>query len=125
NVRFVSPSVFNETITSATAHSAIKTTGNLTLGGSVNISFSGLGSMPTPGQTWNLLDYGGALTGSFANMPFDTPFTPTGLPGAIPAGAAFKLKKATGGTNGKLIQLVEDKVLALQVNRDTGEMQIL
>ena len=64
------------------------------------------------------------LGGGFANAAFGADVTVTGLPQPVPLGAAFRLKKATGGTNGKLIQLVQDRILVLQVNRDTGELRV-
>ena len=124
NVRLNSTNVYNAVITSATAHSPIKATGNVILGGNLNISFSGLATNPAVGQTWNLFDYGAGLGGSFANAAFGADVNVTGLPQAVPLGAAFRLHQATGGTNGKLIQLVQDRILVLQVNRDTGELRV-
>ena len=124
NIRLNSTNTYNAVITSATAHSPIKATGNLILGGNLNVSFSGLATNPAVGQTWNLFDYGAGLGGGFANATFGADVAVSGLPQPVPLGAAFRLKKATGGTNGKLIQLVQDRILVLQVNRDTGELRV-
>ena len=123
-VRLNSTNTYNAVITSATAHSPIKAGGNVILGGSLNVNFSGLATNPTVGQTWNLFDYAGGLAGSFSNAGFGADVAVTGLPQAVPLGAAFRLQKAAGGTNGKLVQLVQQQVLVLQVNRDTGELRI-
>jgi hypothetical protein len=131
NLRFLSPSTFTEQITSATSHSPLKiaktagnTAGNVTLAGTLAVNFSGLATNPSVGQTWNLIDYGGNLTGNFSNAAINSEVTVTGLPQAPAVGSAFKLKTATGGTNGKLLQLVQEAQLVLRVNRDTGELSI-
>jgi hypothetical protein len=108
-------------ITSATAHSPLKTTGNVSIGGSFNVEYSG--AAPAMGQTWNLFDYGGGLSGNFNNLLTGGDVPITGAPATVP-GEAYRLRQTTGGVNGKLLQLVHDRVLVLRVNRDTGELSI-
>lgn len=107
-------------ITAAT-HAAIKTTSNLSLNGTLSVQFNGV--TPTPGQSWNLFDFGGGLTGGFSNVAATGDLTVTGAP-AAPLGTAYRLQRTTGGVNGNLLQVALQKVLVLQVNRNTGEMTI-
>jgi hypothetical protein len=124
NLEIQATNAYTSNITSATAHSAIKTTGNVSLTGTLNINFSGLATNPAVNQTWNLIDYGGNLFGSFSNAPFNTDVTVTGLPEPIELGAAFKLRRVDGGVNGKLVQLIQQGLVVLQANRETGEMKL-
>jgi hypothetical protein len=124
NLEIQSTNAYTANITSATAHSAMKTTGNAALGGTLTINFSGLVSNPAVNQTWNLIDYGGNLFGSFSNAAINQEITVNGLPQPVALGATFKLRRANGGANGKLIQLIQQGLVVLQVNRDTGEMKL-
>jgi hypothetical protein len=124
NLRFLSASSYTANITSATSHSTLKTTNNAVLAGTLTINFSGLGSNPAVGETWDLIDYGGNLTGSFSNANFGNDITVNGLPQAVPLGARFTLQKANGGANGKLVQLVQEALVVLRVNRDSGELSL-
>lgn len=124
SLRLQSPSSYTAMITSATAHSPLKATGNVTLGGTLNINFSGLVSNPAVGQTWDLFDYGGLLAGSFTNSPIGQDITVGGLPQPVQTGATFQLRQTTGGVNGKRVQLIQTQTLVLHVNRNTGEMKI-
>ncbi len=122
NIEFQATNVYNANITSATAHSALKTSGNVSLAGTLNVNFSGLVSNPAVNQTWDLIDYGGNLFGSFSNAAFGSEVTVTGLPEPVELGAAFKLRRVDGGANGKLVQLIQQGLIVLRVNRDTGEL---
>jgi hypothetical protein len=120
-VRLQAANAYTAVITSPTAHSSIKTSGNLALGGSLSVEYSG--AAPALGQTWDLFDFGGSLTGNFNNLSAGGDVPTTGFPATMP-GEAYRLRTTTGGTNGNLLQLIHDRVLVLRVNRDTGELSI-
>src|SRR3972149_5828640 len=68
-ITFQGTSVFIPEITGAT-HSALKTTGNATLAGTLQVDLNG--ATTTSGNTWTLLD-AAAISGSFASIFGDPP----------------------------------------------------
>ena len=106
-------SIFTPEITGPT-HSALKTTGNVSLGGTLQADFNGV--TPTLGQSWNLFD-AASVTGAFANALPDA---------AVPLGTAQRIATRTvnGGTNGKLVQMFIQQLPVLTVNRATGAVAI-
>jgi hypothetical protein len=115
-----SNAVLTSEITSAASHSPIKTAGTLSLGGTLNVQFSGV--TPSVGNVWNIGD-AAAITGSFANASVGGAISVAGVP-APSVGSAYRLRTANGGTNGKLLQVALESMLVLRVNRDTGEISI-
>jgi hypothetical protein len=114
NLTLSSTSVLVADIRSATAHSALKTGGNASVSGTLKPMFTGI--TPAIGNTWNLVDAAGTITGNFATV--DTSMAP-----ALPAGQAFTVQSANvGGRN--LLRLAIEEVLTLQVNRVTGAVSI-
>src|SRR5690606_19814441 len=89
--------------------------GAASLGGALNVTFSG--TAPTPGATWNLVEaaeFHGPLFGAINAAGVD-----------LPLGQQFRVREvaAGGGRVNAQLQLVE--LLRLQVNRDTGAMNIV
>jgi hypothetical protein len=97
------------------SHSAVQSTGAVTLGGDFVLEFGG-GFTPTVGATWNIVDAGG-IAGTFANV--DLSAAP-----ALGPGQVFRLARTTGGTNGELLQLQYRNVLTLNVDWDTNTVSI-
>lgn len=119
-VAFQGTSVLTHEITSASAHSPVKSAGTVGLGGNLAVQFTGV--TPTAGNSWNLVD-AAAITGNFANAAIGGAIQVTGAP--TPAiGSAYRLRQTAGGTNGQLLQVALDTMLVLRVNRDTGELTI-
>jgi hypothetical protein len=106
-------SIFTPEITGAT-HSALKTTGNVALGGTLQADFNGV--TPALGQSWNLFD-AASVNGAFANSLPDA---------AVPLGTAQRIATRTvnGGTNGRLVQMFIQQLPVLTVNRTTGAVAI-
>jgi autotransporter family porin len=117
-INFQGNGVLLEEITAAT-HSKLKTSGAVTLGGQLNVAFSGV--TPTLGNTWDLIDAAG-IGGNFTNTPGSF-VNVTGV-ATPPVGSGYRLRRTTGGVNGQLLQLALENFLVLQVNRDTGEMSL-
>jgi len=136
-IRFTSSSLLTAAITSATAHSPLKTNNNALLSGAVAVEFSGAAATRDPvtslGQTWNLIDSSlstNAIDGNFTNLGPGGLITVTGLDAAhaAPLGANYRVKKAVGTAapflNHSLLQLSYEQTLVLTVNRDTGNITI-
>jgi hypothetical protein len=135
-IRFTSASLLTAAITSATAHSPLKTSNNALLSGAVAVEFSGAAATRDPiaslGQTWNLIDSSlstNAIDGNFTNLGPGGLITPTGLDAAhaAPLGANYRVKKAVGTgplAGHSLLQLSYEQTLVLTVNRDTGNITI-
>lgn len=119
-VTFQSTSVLTAEITSPGGHSAVKTAGTLSLGGTLNVQFNGV--TPTLGSAWDLAD-ATAIAGNFSNASVGGSVAVAGAPAAA-LGSAYRLRTVDGGMNGKLLQVALEGMLVLRVNRDTGEMTI-
>jgi hypothetical protein len=104
-------------ITSA-AHSTMKAPGAATINGTLSVEFTGV--TPTFGQTWSLVE-SAAVVGNFTNAG-NVPVT--GVP-ALAVGEVYRTRRVNGGAFGKKMELVHDRVLVLEVNRDTGAVNIL
>jgi Dockerin type I domain/PEP-CTERM motif len=135
-VRLDGTNTYTAAITSATAHSPLKTTADLstaTIAGTLNVEFSGAAATRDPvaslGTTWDLVQVhnvaDNAITGTFSNEGSGRSIAVAGLDAAhsAPLGATYRLKQTVAGTETKL-QLSYEQVLVLTVNRDTGEMSI-
>jgi hypothetical protein len=97
------------------SHSAVRSSGAVTLDGNFVLEFGG-GFTPTVGTIWNIVDAGG-IAGTFANV--DLSAAP-----ALGPGQVFRLARASGGTNGELLQLQYRNVLTLNVDWDTNTVSI-
>ena len=117
---FQTGGVLTHEITSASAHSPVKSAGTVGLGGNLAVQFTGV--TPTAGNSWNLVD-AAAITGNFANAAIGGAIQVTGAP-APAIGSAYRLKQTAGGNNGQLLQVALETMLVLRVNRDTGELSI-
>jgi hypothetical protein len=96
------------------SHSVISVGGTANLSGALQANFSGV--TPALGSTWTLFD-ADAVTGTFSSVE---------VTGATTGpGRRYAVNTVAGGANGQLAQLSLTRVLALQVNRDTGEVRIL
>lgn len=118
-----STNVYTAEITSPTDHSALKTDNIAVVGGALNVQFSGAGTTHTIGETWDLVDAAINIAGTFSNVGEGGTIGVTGLPGPIPLGATYRVQQVEEGGRTKL-QLLYDRTLVLQVNRDTGQMTI-
>jgi hypothetical protein len=112
-INFQNMSVFIPEITGSN-HSALKTTGNAALGGTLQVDFNGV--TPTVGQSWNILD-AASVTGAFASILPDP-----GLP--LGAGQIVTTRTVSGGANGRLVQLLVQQLPIVTVNRGTGAVAI-
>jgi len=114
NVALSGTSTLIAEINDAAAHSPLKSTGSVALGGTFRPTFTGV--TPGAGNSWNIVDATG-ITGSFST--FDTSAAP-----GLAAGQSYQLVQANGGVNGKLLKLSIEEILTLQVNRTTGAVSI-
>jgi hypothetical protein len=114
NLTLSSASTLIDEITDAAAHSALKSAGTASISGTLRPTFTGV--TPTTGNSWNIIDAAN-ITGGFTTL--DTSAAPV-----LPAGQSYQLSQVNGGTNGKLLKLTVDEILALQVNRTTGAVSI-
>ena len=112
SIAFQSASVFIPEITGAT-HSALKTSGNAGLGGTLQVVFNGV--TPTTSSTWNLID-AATISGAFTSIVPD-PSSPLGL------GQVLGVRTVNGG-NGQLGQLFVQQQPVLSINRNTGAVAI-
>jgi hypothetical protein len=97
------------------SHSAVRSSGAVTLGGDFVLEFGG-GFTPTVGTIWNIVDAGG-IAGTFASV--DLSAAP-----ALGPGQVFRLARTSGGTNGELLQLQYRNVLTLNVDWNTNSVSI-
>src|SRR3954471_5141644 len=114
NLTLSSASTLIDEITDAAAHSPLKSAGTASISGTLRPTFTGV--TPAAGNSWNIIDAAN-ITGGFTTL--DTSAAPT-----LPAGQSYQLSQVNGGTNGKLLKLTVDEILALQVNRTTGAVSI-
>jgi hypothetical protein len=113
---------YTANITSATLHSALRTNNIAVVSGSLGVNFSGAGSSGHVfGETWDLVDSPLAIAGTFTNLNSGGEVAVTGLTTPNPIGTTYRVQKVSDGT-GQTLQLVYDRLLVLQVNRDTGEL---
>lgn len=107
-------------ITSPTAHSPIKSTGPLVAAGTLNASFT---AQPAFGQEFSVLD-ANILVGNFTNFA-NVPVTGVTAP---VLGEVYRVKRVSGAApatiQGNALKLIRDKVLTLEVNRDSGAVSI-
>lgn len=97
-------------ITSTTAHSVISAGGAVTLNGDVEVSLP-VGA--AVGDSWDLFDAGSiANNATFIEAGVNTP------------GRVLSLNTAAGGTNGVVASVEVDRVMVLEVDRDTGSTVI-
>ena len=129
-LRLQSTNSYTAAITSATAHSPLKTGAAAIIGGSLAVEFSGAAATRDPitslGTTWTLVDATAGMTGSFNNISpitLDVPVSGLDAAHSAPLGAVYRLRQTPSGGH-TLLQLVYDKVLVLRANRDTGELTI-
>ena len=114
NLTLTSASTLIAEITDAAIHSPLKSSGTAAVAGTLKPTFTGV--TPAAGNSWNIID-AAAITGGFTAL--DLSGTPS-----LPAGQSYQLSQANGGTNGKLLKLSIEEILALQVNRTTGAISI-
>ena len=111
--------VFDYDVTAASnfAVAPASATGTATLGGTLNVDFSGTSF--TVGQTLNLFD-AESVSGSFnaINVTGNAPAANEGFRYAVN-------RTTTGSTNGVLAQLTAHAALVLNVNRDTGLVSVI
>lgn len=119
-----STSSYTAVITSPTAHSPISTSNIAVVSGALNVQFSGAGANHSIGQTWDLIDADLAIAGGFNNLGDGGTINVSGLPGPVPLGTAYRVQTIGAPGSGQTMQLAYDRVLVLQVNRDTGEMTV-
>ena len=93
----------------STAFTPFSVTGNVALGGTYKVEFSG-GFTPSVGNSWSIID-ATTVSGSFAT--FDTSSAP-----ALPAGQQFIVTTLPGGL-GTQVQLRLEQVLVLNIDRVT------
>lgn len=128
-LRLQSTNTYTAAITSATAHSPLKTGAAALVGGGLLVEFSGAAATRDPitslGQTWTLVDATAGMTGGFNNLLPGGDVQVSGLDAAhsAPLGAAYRLKQ-TPSAGHTLLQLSYEKLLVLSVNRDSGQMSI-
>lgn len=131
-IRFTADSLYTAVITDATQQSALHTTNNALLSGSLAVEFSGAAATRDPvaslGQTWDLIDSSlseNAIDGKFTNLGLGGIISPTGLDAAhaAPLGANYRVKKVGSGGH-SLLQLSYEQTLVLTVNRVSGELTI-
>jgi hypothetical protein len=123
-LRFEGSSSYTAGITSPTSHSALVTSSNAIVSGTLNVEFSGAGATHSPGATWTLIDAVGNISGNFSNVPSGADVTVSGLASPPPLGSAYRIRKVPGPAAHTLMQLSLEKLLVLRVNRDTGELSI-
>ncbi|MCA9237293.1 MAG: hypothetical protein KDA44_17585 [Planctomycetales bacterium] len=99
-----------EPVIGASGVSQLSVGAGLTLGGRLNVQFSG-GYVPSVGQSWDLFD-AGSVAGAFANISAPT----------LPEGELYRVSTVAGGVNGKLVRLQLDAVLQLVVDWDSKSM---
>jgi hypothetical protein len=111
SISFGASHVLTAEITDPATHSALSTTGNAILRGSVAPVFTG-GVAPSIGDSWDLID-AATISGAFT-------------PSAIPAGpgTALFLETAAGGTYGHVVRATVGNQLQLSVDVFTGAMSI-
>ena len=109
-------------ITSTTQHSALKSSATATIGGSLRLDFA-TGVTPNFGDHWNIVD-AKTILGNFTNAG-GVPVTVAGVAQTPILGEGYHVRLLAGGTNGKVLQVSRDKILAIQVNRDTGDVSII
>lgn len=109
NLSLANTSTLVADIRNATNHSALKTDGNATVGGTLRPMFTGF--TPAAGNRWRLIDAVGNVNQDFSAI--DTSLV------SLPQGLALRTLPGMNGTRNTLDLLVEE-VLVLQVNRDTG-----
>jgi hypothetical protein len=114
NLTLTSASTLIAEITDAATHSPLKSAGTAAIAGTLKPTFTGV--TPVPGNSWNIID-ATAITGGFTTI--DVSAAPS-----LAAGQSYQLTQANGGTNGKLLKLSIEEILALQVNRTTGAISI-
>lgn len=85
--------------------------GELTLGGTLNLSFSGVS--PAVGDSWTVAE-GSTVSGSFDSIT---------TPGQLPLGQSFVQSTAAGGPGEQVVVSLEE-VLVLEVNRNSGAATI-
>ncbi len=125
NIRLEASNAYTAVITSATTHSALKSSANVIYGGALNVQFSGAGATHTLGtSSWPLFDAALNVTGAFNNLSPGGDVPVTGLAAPPPAGAVYRLRTVAGLMNHQILELAYDRVLVLRVNRDTGELSI-
>lgn len=128
-LRLQASNTYTAGVSSATAHSPLRTDAAAIIGGSLFVEFSGAAATKDPiaslGQTWTLVDAATGISGSFNNILPGGDVQVSGLDAAHapPVGAAYRLKQVDVGGR-KQIQLSYEKLLVLRVNRDTGELSI-
>ncbi|QDS99578.1 PEP-CTERM sorting domain-containing protein [Adhaeretor mobilis] len=99
-------------ITNASSHSVISVAGVASLGGTLNVNFSGVS--PSVGDTWNLFD-ATAISGGYGTA---------NVPSGLPTGTALFYQTQTGGSNGTLGQVTADVQLKLSINPRSGATSI-
>ena len=122
NMRLETGNTLTAVITSATAHSPLKSDAAAIVNGSLFVEFSGAGATHSLGQTWDLVHGTGGVTGGFNNLLPGGDVQVSGVTTASDDGKVYRLRKVAG-TPTKL-QLIYDSVLVLEVDRATGNVAI-
>jgi hypothetical protein len=126
-LRLNATNMYTAVITSATAHSPLRTSAAAYVGGGLNVVFSGAGaSGHAYDQTWDLVDATtGMSSGNFSNLGPGGDVDVSGLAADPPEGAVYRTQKVTRVADShKLLQLVYDRVLVMHVDRETGELTV-
>ncbi len=93
---------------------AITAGGDAILKGALNVEFMGVS--PSAGDSWDIVDAGGV----------DIRLSSLNVTGAdnLSVGEVFRVREASGGSNGALAQLILEQRLVLNVDRESGMMSI-
>jgi hypothetical protein len=104
NLAFGTDSNYLAEITHPSLHSTLKNDGDLVLDGSLFVQFSGAGTSHVLGQTWNLFDTAGSITGNFDNLSSSGGVVVSG--GSTLPGAIYRLQTIFTPTNRRIVQLL-------------------
>ena len=91
------------------AHSPIQSTGSAALNGALTVDLDG--HTPAPGDTWDIID-AASISGSFSSFTTNAEVTEPGY--------EFFVETASGGANGRVLQVLVDTRIQLSVDRGTG-----
>ncbi|MEM9660145.1 MAG: hypothetical protein AAF961_17410, partial [Planctomycetota bacterium] len=113
-VTFGANHAYSQVFTSAAA-STVSVVGDVALAGSVNLDFSGA-PMPSVGDTFDLMQAGGAVSGMFGQV--------TSVGAGLNPGQQFIVNAVPSGSD-TLVQAELINALVLRIDRDAGTMEIL
>lgn len=93
--------------------STIDVAGPTLLAGTVELTFDGVS--PAIGNSWTLID-SEALISNINGVS---------TPDTLPAGSVLASQKGAGGTNGSVLSVSVEETITLQINRGSGQAQLL